>query len=285
MVNGTKGKSVLLLLHDFDLVRSTAIDYMHQCLLGISRGLVKNWFDSSNHSEEWYCGKKSQREAVDRKLLSIKPLSYITRAPCSISQLSYWKTSEYRNFLLFYLVPCMKDVLPTLHLEHISLLACGVYLCCKSNISTEDVEKSEGCFREFVALTSTLYFKKLMGLNVHSLLHLTDMVRQLGSLHDNSNFDFEDMMGDVKKSVHGTQYLPNQIVNNILMKQFTSKLGSELDGHHRPVFDKLMKGRGAPKSDENSEKWFVLGKGQKASPSTIEVLQKANVCVSCTCTV
>ena len=49
-----------------------------------------------------------------------------------------------------------------------------------------------------------------MTLNVHGLLHQTHLVQIQGGLHENSCFDFEDMLGHMKKLVHGSRHVHKQ---------------------------------------------------------------------------
>lgn len=57
-----------------------------------------------------------------------------------------------------------------------------------------------------------------MTLNVHGLLHQAYLVQLQGGLHENSNFDFEDMLGHLKKLVHGTQYMHEQVMEVLLFQ-------------------------------------------------------------------
>lgn len=213
------------------------MDYMHQILLGIMRGLLKSWFDIKNHKQLWYCGRK--KDEVDSRLLNIKPPSYIQRAPRGLATLPHWKASEYRNILLFYLVPCLKRILPDIYLQHASLLATGTYNFCKAEITPEDMETSEECFKTFERLMSVMYSDQHRTLNVHTLIHQADLVRHQGSFHDNSNFDFEDLMGEAKNSVHGAQSLQTQIANNMLLKAYLPSLRSRLSDKGKDLFDKI----------------------------------------------
>lgn len=53
-VFGVKGISPLCELQHFDIIQGNPIDYMHCVLLGVVRKIFTLWFDSSNHSKEWY---------------------------------------------------------------------------------------------------------------------------------------------------------------------------------------------------------------------------------------
>lgn len=68
------------------------------------------WFDSANHEKSWYLGLRIPE--FNNKLLQIKPPCEITRTPRSITERKYWKGSEWRNFLLYYSVVCLQNLMP-----------------------------------------------------------------------------------------------------------------------------------------------------------------------------
>ena len=91
-VKGVKGVAVADLLPSFDTVRGTVVDYMHSVCQGVMRQMVELWFDTRNHDESYYIGRKSK--LVDERLQLISPPSEIHRSPRSISQRHFWKASE-----------------------------------------------------------------------------------------------------------------------------------------------------------------------------------------------
>lgn len=68
-VQGVYGKSPLS--SSLDLVSSIPIDYMHCVLEGVTRWLMKSWFDSKNHTAPFYIGRRVKE--VDCKLLKQQP--------------------------------------------------------------------------------------------------------------------------------------------------------------------------------------------------------------------
>ena len=118
---GVKGPSWLSVVPDYNVVKGNVVDYMHCVLLGVTKMLLKLWFNSEHSKEMWYCGTKVLE--ADSRLLQIKPPLTITRTPRSIQQhRAYWKASEYRAWLLFYSVPVMMSILPQEYLVHHMLL-------------------------------------------------------------------------------------------------------------------------------------------------------------------
>ena len=53
VVNGVKGFSWLSILQHHDIVRGTAIDYMHGVLLGVQKLLLNLWFRNTHSKEEF----------------------------------------------------------------------------------------------------------------------------------------------------------------------------------------------------------------------------------------
>lgn len=93
--NGVLGPSWLGSLKYHDSARGTAVDYMHCCLLGVVRRMLNLWLNSQNHNKPYYIGNFIS--LLDNLLLSIKPISDISRAPRSVSDWKHWKASEFRS--------------------------------------------------------------------------------------------------------------------------------------------------------------------------------------------
>ena len=81
---------------------------LHCVLEGMTKWLLQTWVNSRNHRQLFYLGRNL--EQIDKILLEQHPPHNFTRPLRSIAKhLSYWKASEFRTWLLYYLLP----VLPT----------------------------------------------------------------------------------------------------------------------------------------------------------------------------
>ena len=79
-----------------DVVDAVPIDYMHSCLEGVMKLLMKYWFTSCYHGKPFYLG--CNLSEIDNNFLKQHPPSEFSQAPRSIRKhLSYWKASELRN--------------------------------------------------------------------------------------------------------------------------------------------------------------------------------------------
>ncbi|KAK3085488.1 hypothetical protein FSP39_004118 [Pinctada imbricata] len=212
-VNGHKGKFWFLYLSYFDPIHSCVIDYMHGICLGIMKQLLTLWFDKKYKDDTF--SYFHAREKVNAHLRKIKPAMFVTRIPRALDDLSHWKSSEYRNFLLFWGIPLMKDVLHSQYFIHFCLIARSVFLLSKEGVTLQEVSEAESALLLFVEMYETLYGRRFMTLNLHQLLHLSDCVRQTGPLYVNNCFIFEDLNGFIIKHIHGTQGIDTQITNII----------------------------------------------------------------------
>lgn len=210
-VDGINGPSWFL--YHMDVVRGTAQDYMHQVFLGIARKLTHLWFDSSYHLLAFSLSKRLKD--VNARLLNIKPPNFISRAPASIFKLKFWKASEFRSWLFYYSAAVLFNILPSIYFQHHLLLVETIYTLTSESISPESLDKCEVMLNYYVCMFSVLYGEAHMGINIHSLVHLTDTVKDLGPLFVFSCFPYESLNGDLKVLFHGTQSIDKQIASAV----------------------------------------------------------------------
>ncbi|XP_060599450.1 uncharacterized protein LOC132753052, partial [Ruditapes philippinarum] len=215
IVRGHKGPFWFLYLKHFDAINSCVIDYMHGVCLGVMKTMLTLWFDKSNKDE--YFSVFKSKNTVNNILQNIKPTIYVTRMPRSLDNLCHWKSSEFRNFLLYWGVPVLRHILNSDYFVHFCLLVRAIYLLSKENISDNDLKHAEGALLLFVECFQNLYGLRYYTLNLHQLVHLADCVTQTGPLFVNNCFIFEDLNGYIVKHIYGTQGIDNQLINISVM--------------------------------------------------------------------
>ena len=236
-VFGVKGPTLVMELSQFDIIRGTSIDYMHQSVLGVGRQLLKLWFQTKHHRNLWDIGRELKE--VDFKLLSICPTMEMQRLSRSIyDTMKFWKGSinfimftsciftyhklytniyyriiiahEVRAWLLYYSLPVLQNILPKEYIEHHVALISGLCHVLKDSVEESNLKEAQICLEYYCSVFSDLYSKFLidfscifenfdhfyyylpycilctghhqMTINVHSLLHLCENVRNLGPL-------------------------------------------------------------------------------------------------------
>lgn len=217
-VYGVKGRSVLSEIPFFDIVDCILFDSMHCVDLGVTRQLCSLWFDSSNHECQWYMGPELKHR-LDIRLSAIRPPSNLTRPPRSTGERSFWKSSEWRNFLLYYGPIALFGLLPEPYYSHFLLLSEAIYLLNKTDVKFDDVCEARKKLESFVEKFQELYKIKNMSFNVHQLLHACDCVIFWGPLWCYSAYGFEDLNGKLLNMFNGTQAVAIQITKRFLLNQ------------------------------------------------------------------
>ena len=258
-VFGVKGLTWFSFLPWFDMVRGVAVDYMHCITLGIVKMIMSLWFDKSYKNEIFSIA--SEIGKVERRLISIKPPSYITRLPRSLSEVSHFKATEFKNFLLFYSLPCLYGILPDDMFHHFSLLVYSIFLLLQENITPSDILACKRMLLEFVINIPVFYGERYMTSNVHLLLHLTDKVEDLGPLWASSCFYFEDFNGQLRRLFHGTQHVERQIAFAVCVHQQLPSMSSCLQygTSERELFYKLSEKKSQTITEEICEGISVVG--------------------------
>ena len=140
-VCGIKGLSWALVIPRFDIIHGIGLDYLHNTLLGIVKMLIKLWFHKAYKNMPWFIGNKVKD--VDRIIKQLTLPNLISRIPRNIeNDLSHFKGSEFRSFLLFYSIPILYDFLPKEYFEHYICLAEAVFLLLQDSISTTHLKQA-----------------------------------------------------------------------------------------------------------------------------------------------
>ena len=91
--------------------------------------------------------------------------------------------------------------------------------------SEKDISAAEIMINEFVLSTSTLYGDDTLTFNLHRLRHLTQDVKNHGSLSYHSLFAPESFLGYFKRKIHGTRGLNTQYVKgNFFFVKYLKKI-------------------------------------------------------------
>uniref|UniRef100_A0A2R5L958 Putative conserved plasma membrane protein n=1 Tax=Ornithodoros turicata TaxID=34597 RepID=A0A2R5L958_9ACAR len=184
---------------------------MHTVLLGVVRMFLLIWLDSKHRKKVWYLGRCKQ--AIDMRLMQIKPPDFVTRTPRSIAERMYWKANEYRSWLLYYSLPVLSGILPQEHFSHYMLLVAAIYLLLQDSVSQKDLNSAELFLKKFVSRVGDLYGREFYTFNMHQLPHATLSVLRWGPLWSTSAFSFEGRNAELLRMVHGTQNIAKQLAS------------------------------------------------------------------------
>lgn len=135
----------------------------------------------------------------------MQPTDNISRLPRKLEKnLHHLKVSELEVWLLFYSIPCLKEILKPKFLNHLALMVEGIYILVSDDITSLTMNRAERVLSELYHLIPQLYGFQNCSLKLHNLGHFIDYVKKLGPLWAWSCFPFEDFNGSLLEYAHGT---------------------------------------------------------------------------------
>ena len=123
-----------------------------------------------------------------------------------------------------YSLVILKGILPARYLNNFFLYVYGIYTPLGDSISTNYITLSEACLTKFVIEMEELYGVSRCTFNIHCLTHLAHCVKDCSPLWATSAFNFEAHNHVLLNMFSGTQHVPEQIVNNFLLKNKVASL-------------------------------------------------------------
>ena len=212
---GVKGVSVLAEAIEFP--QCIPIDYMHCILEGVFKQLMKFWFDPKFHSEPYSLRKYIA--PINRLVSKIKPPNEVLRLPRPIEQISFFKASEYRSWVLFYALPVLSSFLPPEYTHHLSLLVSSLHILLSDEINVVELDTTHQMLSTFYQAAGDLYSLNAYTSNMHLLEHIVPLVRLWGPLWAYSMFSFENLNGYLGSTFHGTNKIVLQMSFQIQLLQ------------------------------------------------------------------
>lgn len=216
-MHGINGPSPLHQIHGFDYVTAQVPDYLHSTCQGAIKFFLGLWTETKHSKELWYLDAE-KRSILNDRLLQVRPPYEVTRTSRSISEISFWKASEFRSFALYYF-SSLEGLLPPDYYEHFLYFTYGLQVLLQEVVTLEKVKEVDILFRHFVQRAEVLYRKENIRFNLHLLTHLAESVIRWGCLWASSTFIPEWFNGQLVGMANGTQYVAEQMVETFLLRK------------------------------------------------------------------
>jgi hypothetical protein len=220
---------------DINLVNDFVLDYMHLVCLGIMKKLLHCWI------------KGPLPHKVGRHLISVVSeflLEFRKRIPSefnrkcrSLSEIEFWKATEYRMFLLYLGPVILKNILSVEKYCHFLKLSVAIRILVSENKLWYNFARS--LLRQFVQEISILYCEEFLVFNVHSLIHLADDAERFGSLDKISAFPYENYMQTLKKMLRGKSNHLSQVIRRVIEKESVDNNSVSLHQNLRKISTKV----------------------------------------------
>ena len=185
------------------MVSQFPYDYMHLACLGVMRRILHLWVQGPPA----IALKKNEKAAISGRLLNFGPfvLHEFSRKPRSLKDLSHWKATEFRLFLLYIGPYILQDILSHDKLDHFMQLHVAMSILVDPLLSSSQASYANILLRRFIKNFPRFYPTSPIVYNIHSLAHLTNDVKKFGCLDNFSCFSYESYLGEMKKLVRGTK--------------------------------------------------------------------------------
>lgn len=273
-VVGVYDVTSLAMMPWFDVVLGMVPDYMHGCLLGVTKTLLYKWFSATNYKKPYFIG--GQVKSINKRILKMRPPDFLTRLPRDMEKhFKNLKASELQSWLLYYSLPCLVGYLPDKYLCHFAHLAEGVYILLGDGITPAQIARARDLLQTFYKDFQELYGNGSCGLNVHNTgAHLADYVEGWGPLWAWSTFGFEDMNGTIMDLTHGTGNVCRQVV---WMLHAQSRLRCEVDmlenGVVKDFVKRMLNTKREVKNLKKAENCFIAGGAKKLVGLPQEIME------------
>lgn len=146
----------------------------------------------------------------------------------SVTERACWKANEFRNWVLFYSLPCLRNILSKKYYEHYALLVDSLHILLSEEINQRDLIKVKQKLKTFVEEFELLYHQINMTYNVHLTNHITECIENCGPIWVYSNFCFENNNGILSKYVKGTRDVIKQISSKYLFNKIVQLLSNDI---------------------------------------------------------
>lgn len=169
--------TALLELPYFDPVRMCVIDPMHNLLLGTAKHITEIWKTTSILSSKDF-------DLIQEKVNSFVSPADIGRLPFKISSgFSGFTAEQWKNWIIFYSLFALKDILPWQHYNcwHFFVKMC--FLLCRRTITHEQLQEADHFLAQFWETFKHLYGADKCAINIHLHVHLTDCVQDFGPVY------------------------------------------------------------------------------------------------------
>lgn len=192
------GISPLLRLEpSIDMINQFVLDFMHQGCLGVMEKMMLDfWLDGN------LATKISQRK---KRLLSESLVELQSQIPIDFQRTTRsitdkWKATEYRLFLLYVGPVVLQQILEKRYYNHFLLFHAACRILNSDNLCLKYNFQAKVYLNNFVMLIKQYYNSQSLVMNVHSLTHLSDDVKNMKcSLSNYTAFPFENLLGKMKK--------------------------------------------------------------------------------------
>ncbi len=229
---GVKGPCVLSNLHYFSILDNCVVDYMHCVLIGCVKTHMEFILEPIN-KKYWNNMKINDKmenliASIDKSIKEIQSTTSVIRNLGLLKNMATWKASEYRSWLLFYCIVCLKGFLKEKHVEHLALLSKGANLLLQKTVSHNDIVTALKLFKMYSVQCQEIWGERHMTYNIHLLGHIPRCILLFGPMWGHNSFSYESKNRHILQLCRSPHHLPYQVARKFLIYQALPTVCSKL---------------------------------------------------------
>lgn len=197
--------SALLLSKDCPIITNSSPDYLGSSVMGV----VKKWtLTIINEKDKEQPDKANNlfRGKVDARMKKFRVPPFTIKPSLNLQPFideNDWTPREFRDWLLFFSLPCLHRLLPKEQLQQHGLLVESIYLLLKSEVTEIDRKRAGKLLTEY-SKTMSNNFPNFRSMNLHKHLHFAESVKHLGPLWAHSSLIFCEANDTISSTVSET---------------------------------------------------------------------------------
>jgi len=174
---------------------------MHILCLGVIKKLLLFYWVGRPKKKVGISISSNAVQTLSERLPSLKrflPVEF-PRKTRGFLELAKFKATEFR-FILLYCGPIILDgILPKQLFKHFLLLHCASRILCSPSLCVPYAEYAKKLYRHFFDLLPKYYGTDSAEINMHNLIHISDVINFKCTLDNLSGFPYENQLGQMKK--------------------------------------------------------------------------------------
>lgn len=275
-IRGVCGPSELMNLQGFNLIRGQAIDVLHCIWIGVAQKHTNLLLKSVGY--EYYINSDT-KAIINQRLKVIKIPTILSRKPRSLEQMPKWKAIEWRNWLLFYAIPCLQGCIPQKYIDHLAMLSNTVFLLSQGVIRRQDLERARELMHRYIALYERYFDKRHIIYNIHLAEHLLECIEDLGPSWVHSTCGLESWNYKLRKMITSPKGIVQQIVSYQLRTLIARQMHNlELSLNVRQELQRVLFKKNLTEALQIEDVYLVTEKiSRQPTPCERQALEQRNV--------
>ncbi|KAJ8671708.1 hypothetical protein QAD02_002967 [Eretmocerus hayati] len=236
-------KKTILEQLSIDMILQFSLDPMHLVYLGVVRTLWSLLVELNNDPDTDFEINVAQFNAALEELEEWIPIEFSKKRVKSLSNLSDWKATHSRFFLLYASIPLVHRFLPVKYAKLAYMLTCGIRILSDRHRDLSYNFEANKLLRSFVEEFITMFGSDKPTYNIHGLGHLATEAELHGPLDSFSASIYENFMRILKGFIKKPEKPLQQIFRNL---------------KHQSRFVKLKKSETYPVYEESNNQSGTL---------------------------